>query len=282
MKAIIINGDDFGATRSINRAIIRAHREGILTSASLMVNGEAFDGAVEQAKNNPNLSVGIHLVLVQGKAVLSPVEIPDLVDSGGYFQNSPVMAGLKYFFIKSLRDQIEKELRAQMEKYVSTKLKVSHINSHLNIHMHPTIFNIVLKLAEEFGVKNIRLSRDNLLLNLKLDRGALACKLAHSLIFNLLSTIYRKKLRKHGFRFTNVVYGLLQSGNMNERYVYGILNNLNEGISEIYFHPDSLPSENWYGKAANYKYLEEFHTLLSQRIKRMIKDNSIRLIDYSY
>ncbi|ODS31404.1 MAG: hypothetical protein SCARUB_03481 [Candidatus Scalindua rubra] len=282
MKALIINGDDFGATRSINRAIIKSHRDGILTSASLMVNGGAFNDAVEQAKRNPNLSVGIHLVLVQGRPTLPPHIIPDLVDSKGYFLNSSVLAGLKYFFIKSTREQIEKELRAQMEKFVSTKLEISHINSHLNIHMQPTIFNIVLKLAKEFGVKNIRLTRDNLFLNLKLDRGALAYKLVHSLIFNALATIYRKRLRGHGFRGTDVVYGLLQSGNMYESYVTGLLNNLKDGVSEMYFHLDSSPSENWYGKVANYKYIEEFQTLLSKRTKKMIQDNSIRLVDYSH
>jgi hopanoid biosynthesis associated protein HpnK len=282
MKAVIINGDDFGATRSINRAIISAHREGILTSASLMVNGEAFDDAVEQAKNNPNLSVGIHLVLVQGKAVLPPVEIPDLVNSSGCFQDSPVMAGLKYFFIKSLREQVEKELKAQMEKYVSTRLKISHINSHLNTHMHPSIFKIILKLAEEFDAKNLRLTKDDLFLNLKLDRGALVYKLFHSLTFGILAKMYRKRLIKHGFRFTDVVYGLLQSGSMNETHVSGLLNNLKEGTCEMYFHPDSLPSEDWDGKAANYKYTEEFNALLSQKIKRTIRDNSIQLVDYSF
>jgi chitin disaccharide deacetylase len=277
-----VNSDDFGASKSINRAIIKAHREGILTSASLMVNGDAFEDAVEQARDNPNLSVGIHLVLVQGRSVVTPTEIPDLVNADGYFLNSAVLAGLKFFFIKPLKAQIEKELRDQMQKFVSTKLKLSHINSHLNIHMHPSVLDIVLKLADEFGVKNLRLTKDDLFLNLKLDRSALVYKLFHFLIFGILTKMYRKKLLKRGFRFTDAVYGLLQSGNMNETYVSDLLNNLKEGISEIYFHPDSLPSENWYGKPVNYKYLEEFHTLLSRRIKRLIKDSSIRLVDYTF
>ncbi|MFQ5965312.1 MAG: hopanoid biosynthesis-associated protein HpnK [Candidatus Scalinduaceae bacterium] len=282
MKALIVNGDDFGASRSINRAIIKAHREGILTSASLVVNGGAFDDAVEQAKNNPYLSVGIHLVLVQGRSTVSPAEIPYLVNSEGHFSNRPVLAGLKYFFIKSIKEQIEKELRAQLEKYISTNLKISHINSHLNIHMHPSIFDIVLKLAEEFDVKNIRLPKDDLFLNLKLDRSAIVYKLLHSLIFGILTRMYRKSLLKRGFRFTDVVYGLLQSGNMCEMYVSGLLNNLKDGTSEMYFHPDSFPSENWYGKSGNYRYTEEFHVLLSQRIKSIISKNSIRLVDYSF
>lgn len=281
MKAIIVNADDFGASKSINRAIIKAYREGILTSTSLMINGEAFEDAVEQARKNPNLSVGIHLVLVQGRSIDPPAEIPDLVDADGYFLNSAVLAGFKFFFIKSLRAQIEKELSAQMKRYVSTKLKLSHINSHLNIHMHPFVFDIVLKLAKEYGVKSIRLTNDDLFQSLKSDRSALLYKLVHFVIFNILTKIYRKRLIRHGFRFTNVVYGLLQSGNMNETYVSGLLNNLKDGTGEIYFHPDSLPSDNWLGKDAKYKYIEEFNTLLSERIKRIVRNNSIRLVDYS-
>jgi hopanoid biosynthesis associated protein HpnK len=282
MRAVIINADDFGASKSVNSAIIKAHREGVLTSASLMVNGEAFDDAVEQARNNPNLSVGIHLVLVQGKPTKATDEIPGLVNADGNFPDSAVLAGFKFFFLKSLRVQMENELRAQMQKFVSTKLKLSHINSHLNIHMHPSVLDVVLKLADEFGVKNLRLTKDYLFINLKLDRNSLVYKLSHFLIFGILTKKYRKKLLKLGFRFTDVVYGLLQSGNMNETYVSGLLNNLSEGISEIYFHPDSLPREDWHGKPANYKFLEEFHTLLSQKIKRIIKENSIRLVDYTF
>ncbi|MCR4290827.1 MAG: hopanoid biosynthesis-associated protein HpnK [Candidatus Scalindua sp.] len=282
MRAVIINADDFGASKSINNAIIKAYREGVLTSASLMVNGEAFEDAVEQARNNPNLSVGIHLVLVQGRSTKIPDEIPGLVNAEGNFPDNAILAGLRFFFFKSLRVQIENELRTQMQKFASTKLKLSHINSHLNIHMHPSVLDIVLKLADEFGVKNLRLTKDYLFINLKLDRSALVYKLSHFLIFGILTKIYRKRLLKRGFRFTDVVYGLLQSGDMNETYVSDLLYNLNEGISEIYFHPDSLPSEDWYGKPANYKFLEEFHTLLSQKIKRIVKKNSIRLVDYTF
>lgn len=245
-----------------------------------MVNGEAFDDAVEQARNNPDMSVGIHLVLVQGIPTVPPVEIPGLVSPEGPFLNSPVLAGMKYFFLKSLRPQIEKELRAQIQKFVSTKLKLSHINSHLNIHMHPSIFDIVLKLAEEFGVKNIRLTKDNLFLNLRLDRNALVYKLLHSLIFNILTKLYRKKLLRNGFRFTDMVFGLLQSGNMYETHVSGLLNNLKDGTSEMYFHPDSFPGDNWYGKPTNYKCSEESHALLSHKIKSIIKENSIKLAGF--
>ncbi|MGL5033811.1 MAG: ChbG/HpnK family deacetylase, partial [Microcystaceae cyanobacterium] len=97
-KQLIINGDDFGLSSSVNQAIIQAHTEGILTSTSLMVTGQACQEAVELAQQNPNLGVGLHLVLVCGRSQLSPVEIPNLVDKNGKFSDDPVKAGLSYQF----------------------------------------------------------------------------------------------------------------------------------------------------------------------------------------
>ena len=101
MKALIVTADDFGMSRNTNEAIIRAFREGILTSASLMVGGAAFEHAVELAKANPGLSVGLHIVLVQGKSVLPHKRIPHLVDAENNFANNPTLTGLRYYFSQS-------------------------------------------------------------------------------------------------------------------------------------------------------------------------------------
>src|SRR3990172_2305607 len=162
MKALIINGDDFGISPATNHAILRAHREGILTSASLMVNGDAFEEAAALAKAHPSLSVGIHLVLACGRSTLPPSEIPDLVNGKGEFRDHPVKAGMAYFFFPSLAAQIKKELEAQIEKFLSTGLPLAHLNGHINIHVHPTVLGVVLELGERYGVKKIRLPQEEL------------------------------------------------------------------------------------------------------------------------
>ena len=139
MKALIISGDDFGISSATNHAVLCAHREGILTSASLMVNGPAFEEAVALAKAHPSLSVGIHLVLVHGTPTLPPSEIPDLVNERGAFRDDPVIAGMAYFFFPSLATQIKKELSAQIQKFLSTGLPRAHLNGHIHIHVHPTV-----------------------------------------------------------------------------------------------------------------------------------------------
>src|ERR1051326_4057207 len=114
-RRLIVNADDFGRSRSINEAVIRAHREGILTTASLMVNGEAADDAVALARQNPRLGVGLHVSLVCGTSALKPSEIPGLVDRDGRFSDRPVATGVRYFFRRELRFQLEREIRAQVE-----------------------------------------------------------------------------------------------------------------------------------------------------------------------
>src|SRR5438132_5013442 len=113
---LIVNADDFGVSAEVNEAVIRAFKEGVLTSTSLMVTGEAFAQAVRLAKENPGLAVGMHLVTVVGRSVLSHFEIPTLVDREGNFSNNPIAAGLKYFFSPRARRELRNELAAQFEK----------------------------------------------------------------------------------------------------------------------------------------------------------------------
>lgn len=147
-QRVIFNADDFGRSRSVNEAVIRAHREGVLTTASLMVNGEAFDEAVQLARQHPSLGVGLHLTLVKGKATLPPGQIPGLVNARGEFTGNAVAAGLNAFFKRSLRAQLEAEIRAQMVKFQATGLVMDHLNGHLNFHLHPSIFGILIRLFD--------------------------------------------------------------------------------------------------------------------------------------
>ena len=136
-RRLIVNADDFGLSQSVNEAVIRAHRDGILTSASLMVNEPGCGEAVKLARENPRLGVGLHLTLLMGHSALPPGKIPDLVNTRGEFSNSPVGAGMSYFFKHSLREQLRAEIHAQFEKFRATGLPLDHVNGHLHLHLHP-------------------------------------------------------------------------------------------------------------------------------------------------
>src|SRR6266849_8051243 len=116
-RRLIVNADDFGRSGGINAAVIRAHREGILTTASLMVNEAAFDEAVALARENPRLGVGLHLTLVCGHSASPAEKIPGLVNGEGKFSDSPVATGFRYYANRRLAAQLETEMAAQVEKF---------------------------------------------------------------------------------------------------------------------------------------------------------------------
>jgi len=237
MKALITNADDFGFSPEVNAGVIRGHREGILTSASLMVTGAACDAAVAVARNYPELDVGLHLVLCQGSSVLPPAELAGVVDSSGRFTNNPVRAGLSYFFNRGLRNKLRAECRAQIETHFKLVGSLNHIDGHLNLHAHPVIAHILIELAAEYHVPCIRLPREPVFTTLALARDHRTRKLVEAAIFRSLSARARRKMSKRGIRSTDWLFGLHQSGNLSADYLRGVIARLPEGTTELYFHP---------------------------------------------
>jgi chitin disaccharide deacetylase len=276
---VIVNGDDFGKSRGVNDAIIQAFKAGTLTSCSLMVTGEAFDHAVRLARENVGLAVGIHLVTVQGKAVLPHSEIPNLVDGRGNFPESPVAAGLKYYFSSVAREQLTRELAEQFKRFRSTGLELSHVDSHLHMHVHPVIFAAALKLAERHQVRRMRVPHDDFWLAVRFQRKRLPGKAVVALIFWLLTRRMRKPLRDRGFSFTEHVYGHLFSGGMTLDYALFVLEHLSAKTNEIYFHPavaDGLA-------ASNFQQLQgvgELGILTSSAFKKRLEGPGMVLTDY--
>ena len=252
----------------MNAAVIRAHRDGILTTASLMVNEPGFDEAVKLAKENPRLGVGLHLTLLHGKAACSPQEIPDLVDANGNFSKNPFGVGLKYFFKRSLEPQLTIEIAAQFNKFRNTGLKLDHLNGHLHMHLHPAIFKILMHPCWDFGFEQMRLTRDCLTRSRRLSHGFLFYKMSHAAIFEFLSGRARKSLAARKIRHAQITFGLLQDSRVDEEYILKLLPELPAGDSELYSHP-SLD-----------KFKHEFDALVSPRVKREIEKLGIQLIRY--
>ena len=276
---LIINGDDFGYSEAVNRAIIQAHREGVLTSASLMVNECAADEAVKLAKANHNLAVGLHLVLVLGRAALSHEKIPHITDAEGRFTDSSFQAGIKYYFSPTARRELRAEMRAQFERFVATGLSFSHVDGHTHLHQHPVIFNELIRLCEEFGVRRVRVVKGEMRLSLKLDRKHLPIKLVWGTVFNLLGSWCEKRLAGRGFIQPQKVYGLLQSGDMNEGYLLGLLKQMEAATSEIYAHPLATDA-NESAKHENPGGARELQALTSERVRLAIETAGFRLATY--
>ena len=267
-RRLIVNADDFGLSHSVNEAVIRAHREGILTTASLMVNETGFDEAVKLAKDNPKLGVGLHLTLLQGHSALPQDKIPGLVNASGHFSNSPVGVGMKYFFACDLREQLRAEIRAQFEKFHSTGLPLDHVNGHLHLHLHPIVFKILMDDSETLGIRHFRFTRDCLARSRRMSSGHHFYRISHAAIYECLSSRTREPLRHKNIKHTQITFGLLQDSRVDESYILKLLPELPSGDSELYSHP-SLD-----------KFKHEFDALISLRVREQIQKLDIKLIRY--
>jgi len=267
-RRLIVNADDFGRSESINAAVLRAHCDGILTTASLMVNEPAAKEAVALAREHPRLGVGLHLTLLLGHSALPPSRIPGLVNARGEFGVNPVGAGWRYFVTKRLRTQLRDELAAQFERFQQTGLELDHVNGHLHLHLHPTIFALLMENAGSWGITRLRLTWDPFWLNARLASGAWLYRGVHAALHHLLSRRARPALRQRSIRHTGVVFGLLQNGRVDEDYLVNLLPHLPPGDSELYSHP-SLD-----------EFKNELDALLSPRVKQLLREQNIELIRY--
>jgi hopanoid biosynthesis associated protein HpnK len=265
---LIFNADDFGRSRSINEAVIQAHACGLLTTASLMVNEEAFDEAVALARLNPRLGVGLHLTLICGHSALGPQEIPGLVNQRGEFTDNPVSAGVRYFFGKRLRREIKAELEAQFRKFRSTGLTLDHVNGHLHMHLHPTVFKILMEHAAEWGISRMRWTRDPFWLNARLASGRWFYRALHATIYQVLSARALRCLRERGIKHTAWVFGLLQNEEVDQDYLLKLLPVLPHGDVEIYSHPSME------------RYKNELDALVSPAVLALVRKLNLAPIRY--
>jgi chitin disaccharide deacetylase len=274
---LILGADDFGRSGDVNRAVERAWRAGMLTSASLMVTGDAFEAAADLARRMPGLAVGLHVVLTDGRAVLPPGEIPRLVDARGRFPSDPLCAGLRYALLgRRGRNELQRELAAQFERFASTGLPLAHVDGHCHLHAHPAVFGRIVPLAKKYGARGIRLPRDRFWVACRHAPGRVWRQAAWAVALSLLCRGHARRLSREGMTAASHTYGLYESGHMREAYVVDVLRQLREPAAEIYFHP--TVGERLDPLGPNRGDLE---TLLSPQVRSMIAARGLVLTNYS-
>ena len=271
IRRSIFTADDFGLDEAVNEAVERAHREGILSSASLMVTAPAAADAVERAKRLPKLAVGLHLVLVQGVPALPLAEAAPLAGEDGAFSNSPAAAGVRYYFSPAARRALAREIRAQFEAFARTGLPLDHVDGHTHLHIHPVIFSLLLGIGREFGMKAMRVPYEAPGPSWRAARdGRLRRKLV-STAFAPWASHMRRQLRARGIKFNDVIFGFHDTGAMTEELV---LRQLEEtpagGVAEFYFHPAIRTTDRLTRAMPDYKNVEEFEALCSPRIREAL------------
>jgi hopanoid biosynthesis associated protein HpnK len=206
--------------------------------------------------------------------------IPGLVDRDGNFSESATRAGLRYFFIRSLRAQLRDEIEAQLGAFRATGLVLSHLDGHLNLHLHPVVLSILLELAAHYEIRAMRLPHDDLRVTLSLDRTRLAYKLSHALIFGALCRYARRRLAAEGVRTADRVYGLLQSGQMTEAFLMGLLPRIRGGLVELYCHVGLPPCPELERRTPAYRHRDELEALTSLRVMKAVEYGGFTLTSY--
>lgn len=287
MRQLIVNADDFGLTEQVSRGILDAHREGIVTSATLMANGGAFDAAVSMSRRAPRLGIGVHLNLTQGHPVSPALSIPSLVDARGRFDWSPgrLLRGIVTRQV-DLAD-VETELRAQITKIFRAGISPTHLDGHKHVHVLPGVSEIVIALAQEFSIPSVRCPQEEVpgfegLLRTGLNFGMAAAK--QYLVGRAVSAFawrFKEKLEEAGLLFPAHFYGLTQTGFLDARSVQDILGRLPEGVSELMCHPGYLDADLVQADTRLLAQREvEIRALTAPQVRRRVAEHGIQLISY--
>jgi hopanoid biosynthesis associated protein HpnK len=265
VKRLIITADDFGAAPEVNEAVERGHRDGVLRSASLMVGAPAAEDAVERARRMPKLAVGLHVVLVHGRPVLPPERVPDLVDANGAFLTDLVSAGFRFFLRPGVRAQLAAEIREQFERFAATGLRLDHADAQSHMHVHPTVFRLILQIGREYGLRAVRIPREP-------HGGTRSIELWLSLM--------RMQTRRAGVVCNDYAFGVNEAGAMTEERVLQILDTLPDGVTEIFFHPATRAFAGADHGTENFSWTGELAALMSPRVREAISRNGIDSTTY--
>jgi hopanoid biosynthesis associated protein HpnK len=256
---VITVADDFGLSIAVNEAVEQAARDGILTSASLMVAGPAAADAVRRARALPSLHVGLHLVVIEGTPILPPDKIPDLVDTEGNFPSDQLRLGIGYFFRPRVRRQLAAEIRAQFAAFAATGLALDHANAHKHMHLHPTVGRLMIDIGRDFGLSAIRVPLEPAIAAGP-PRSPGDRALAH------WSRLLRGQAHRAGLLTNDAVYGLGWTGHMTPPRVQRLLDSLPAGLSELYFHPATRQDALLARLMPDYEHTRELEALLTARI----------------
>jgi hopanoid biosynthesis associated protein HpnK len=251
MRRLIVNADDFGFTAGVNRGIVEAHSRGVVTSSTLMANGPAFSDAIHLAGTMPQLSVGCHVVLIDGRPLLDPKTIPSLVnrdanekidrDSGA----ARFRDGISGFALRALAGrldshEIEAEATAQIRKLQAAGIAVSHLDTHKHTHLFPRVLRPLLQAGAACGVRALRNPfgpRRPLRSGQLLARPGLWTRYAEMRVLQGFAASFRAAAQKAGFATPDGTLGVEVTGVLDETLFRAIATSIPEGTWEFVCHP---------------------------------------------
>lgn len=267
---LIVNADDFGQSHGVNEAICALYDEGVVTSASLMVAGDASEDAVARARERPGLAVGLHVALVHAPAFLPPDAVPRLVGSDGRLTVNHVRSGLLATLDAAYRRELRRELDAQIRAFDQLDLGWSHVDTHVHFGLTPAVFRMLLDAIKQYPVVGLRVPEDDYALYRQLNPADAPRHRALALWFTLACRLQRRALRGTGYVVARRCYGLFRTHCITADYVSALVRALPDGDAELHCHPDLSTPE---GR-------QEFEALRGKSFRRALTERSVTLATY--
>jgi hopanoid biosynthesis associated protein HpnK len=287
VRNLIVNADDLGWTEGVNRGIAEAHRNGIVSSASLLANGPAFASGAQLARTTPGLGVGVHLNLSDGGPVAPRELVPSLTNDAGEFAGGPEHLLLRIAKRGLVLREVEEEWDAQIGKVREAGIEATHLDGHKHVHMLPGLFEIVLRLARRYGIGAVRIAHEASSLRAALSAGdekhagVVLKQGVQARGLKLLARDAREQAQRAGISAADYFCGIAQTGEITKEGVARLLRNLPEGTTELMCHPgysdEALQNTATRLQASRQKELE---ILTDAEIRNLVASQGIRLIDY--
>lgn len=267
-KRLIVNADDYGLTMGVSRAILRAHAEGIVTSTSVLALAPGFDTTVGWLQDHPGLGTGAHLAAVgEDPPLLSAREVPTLVDRRGRLRPSwrqllPLVAAGRVD-----PADLRREFTAQMEALAGAGLTIDHLDTHQNVHLWPSIRDVVLEVGEAFGVKVVRVTRS-------------AARSVVGITVQRLARDLEVLLDVRGWRTTDVSTGLDEAGHLDRPAMVAALDRLSReldalggGTAELATHPGEADDADLVRYRWRYWWPAELDALCSPTVRAAVAEH---------
>lgn len=289
MKNLIVNADDLGWTEGVNRGIVEAHRQGLVTSTSLLANGRAFESALEVARTNPALGVGVHLNLSDGPPTAQRQQVQGLVNETGYLKDRPESLLLRIASRSLPLEEVEREWDAQIQKVQGSGIHPTHLDGHKHVQMLPGLFEIALRLAKKHGIGAIRVAHEESKLRSMLasggkqKQGVVLRQGVQARGLKLLARDAREMADRAGLVTTDYFCGIAQTGALTREGVERLVESLPEGSTEFMCHPGYVDEELRRSDTRLQESREaELQILTDAGIRKLVATRGIRLISYKF
>jgi hopanoid biosynthesis associated protein HpnK len=246
-----------------------------------MVGASAAGDAIHRAKRLPSLKVGLHLVLVEGRSMLPPEKIPDLVDEYGRFSTDLFKSGVRFFFLPRTRRQLAAEIRAQFAAFRDSGLLLDHVNAHNHMHLHPTVLSLILRIGKDFGLRCVRVPYEPLLPSLRTVGSKRSSRMVSWAALWPWMRLLKFRLRRAGIRSNDFVFGFHDSGHLRAELFQQIIRSLPSGVTEIYCHPATRRCAEIVATMPEYEHEKEFQALIDPEVKAALNAHGVQRLAFS-